>query len=154
MRDSARKYLTCLIQSGWTMEKARKHVIATIEKTYVTVHDPEKRAQQYEPPTPAVREDVDKYYRQNKDEMEWSSLQLAAKFDKVLHVKACYSKLFGGWYSLIYHKKNGTIYLSQFAWVKKSKKWKLMYINKNISERQLGVLITAEIADEKCSILR
>ena len=154
MRDSARKYLTCLIQSGWTMEKAKKHVIATIEQTYKTVHAPKKRPRQYEPPPPANMEVAEKYYLQDKDDMECSSLQLAAKFDDVLHVKTCYSKMFGGWYSLIYHKKNGTIQLSQFAWVKKSKKWKLMYINKNISEKQLETLLTVPVADEICSTLR
>ncbi len=34
MQMTARQYLTCLIQGGWTMEQARDHVIRTIETTY------------------------------------------------------------------------------------------------------------------------
>jgi hypothetical protein len=33
MRIAAQEYLTCLMHSGWNMEQARKHVIATIETT-------------------------------------------------------------------------------------------------------------------------
>jgi hypothetical protein len=31
MQSIARHFLTCLLQSGWTMDSARKHVISTIE---------------------------------------------------------------------------------------------------------------------------
>jgi hypothetical protein len=34
MQVAAREYLTCLLQSGWNMELAKKHVIGTIETTY------------------------------------------------------------------------------------------------------------------------
>ena len=34
MQAIARQYLTCLLKSGWNMEQARSHVIATIESTY------------------------------------------------------------------------------------------------------------------------
>jgi len=34
MRNAARQYLTCLMQNGWDMETARKHVISVIETSY------------------------------------------------------------------------------------------------------------------------
>ena len=34
MQMIARQYLTCLLKSGWTMDRARQHVINTIESTY------------------------------------------------------------------------------------------------------------------------
>ncbi len=34
MREAAREYLTCLLQSGWDMETARKQVISVIETSY------------------------------------------------------------------------------------------------------------------------
>lgn len=34
MRAAAQMYLTCLLKSGWNMERARSHVITTIESTY------------------------------------------------------------------------------------------------------------------------
>jgi len=34
MQNAARMYLTCLLQSGWSMEQARQHVITTVETTY------------------------------------------------------------------------------------------------------------------------
>lgn len=35
MQTLAREYLTCLMKNGWDMEQAKKHVIATIETTYL-----------------------------------------------------------------------------------------------------------------------
>ena len=35
MRSIARHFLTCLLQSGWSMEAAKKHVISTIETARV-----------------------------------------------------------------------------------------------------------------------
>jgi hypothetical protein len=34
MQTIARQYLTCLLKNGWTMDRARQQVIATIESTY------------------------------------------------------------------------------------------------------------------------
>jgi hypothetical protein len=38
MRLKAREFLTCLLQTGWSMDRARKHVIATIQSTYEVMH--------------------------------------------------------------------------------------------------------------------
>ncbi len=37
MQLAAREYLTCLLRTGWNMEMARKHVIATIQTAYKLV---------------------------------------------------------------------------------------------------------------------
>ena len=117
---------------------------------------PAKRADkepEYKPPPPQSA--IDPLALRDKDEINRSALEFAKSNHKnAQHVKTCYSKMFGGWYVLIYVKNKGKYNLNQYSWNRKTREWEFMYINKNISVKQLKTLLEVPVADEKCFLLK
>ena len=106
------------------------------------------------PPPPADKSVVTALALRDKDEINRSALQFAKNFKNVEHVRTCYSKLFGGWYVLMYVKNKNKYDLNQYSWNSKTKEWELMYINKNITVKKLEYLLKSEVVDEKCFLLK
>jgi hypothetical protein len=117
---------------------------------------PPKTSPKYEPPPPppADKSVVTALALRDKDEINKSALKFAKNFKRMEHVKTCYSKMFGGWYVLLYIKNKNKYDLNQYSWNAKNKEWELMYINKNISVKQLKFLLESEVEDEKCFLLK
>ena len=109
----------------------------------------------FDPPSPPKQSVIDPLALRDKDEINKSALEFAKSNHKnAQHVKTCYSKMFGGWYVLIYVKNKGKYNLNQYSWNRKTREWEFMYINKNISVKQLKTLLEVPVADEKCFLLK
>jgi hypothetical protein len=106
------------------------------------------------PPPPADKSVVTVLALRDKDEINRSALKFSKNFKNVEHVRTCYSKLFGGWYVLMYIKNKKNYDLNQYSWNSKTKEWELMYINKSISVKKLEYLLKSEVVDEKCFLLK
>lgn len=110
----------------------------------------------YAPPVPPDQEKAGKEWAdlRNKDEINDSALQFAKNsVPGFLHAKTCYSKLYGGWYLLLYVKKGQNISLQQYSWHEKSREWEPMYqqkLPKEDMERHLKI----DVAGERCFRLK
>jgi hypothetical protein len=117
--------------------------------------------QKYEPPPPPPDHDITSgaIDLRKKDEINAAALKFAKNasgknLGEVKHVKTCYSKLYGGWYLMLYVKKGKKIALQQYSWNDKSREWEIIYYLKEVPPDRLDIHLKGEIADEKCFVLK
>lgn len=89
-----------------------------------------------------------------KDEVNRHALEFAKQIPNVKHIKTCFSKLYGGWYMLLYIQKGKKIALDQYSWSKVTKEWEIVYRLKEIPAKQLEAHVKGEVGDEKCFVLK
>lgn len=89
-----------------------------------------------------------------KDEVNASALEFSKSIPRVKHVKTCFSKLYGGWYFILYTEKAKKIGLEQYSWNGKSKEWEPSFQLKEIPPKQLEYHLKGEVDDEKCFVLK
>ena len=116
---------------------------------------------QYTPPSPAVKEgpfegEPDLSW---KDEINASALDFADKLPvrnvpKIKHVKTCFSKLYGGWYLILYVEEGKKIGLQQYSWNPKNREWEFSYRQKEVPANQVEFHLKGEVEDEKCFVLK
>ena len=88
-----------------------------------------------------------------KDEVNEAAMRFAKEIPNVKHIKTCYSKLYGGWYLMLYRQEGKKILLQQFSWNDRSKEWDASY-NKVLLSKELEGHLKGEVADEKCFRLK
>jgi hypothetical protein len=110
----------------------------------------------YEPPPPPAgkKAPTGAIDLRKKEDINASALKFAKNIKGVKHVKTCYSKLYGGWYLLLYVEKKKRIALQQYVWNEKSKEWEVIYYRKEIPPDTLDFHLKGEVADEKCFLLK
>ncbi|MFH0825418.1 MAG: hypothetical protein V2B18_21915 [Pseudomonadota bacterium] len=115
---------------------------------------PEKPS--YEPPQPPPPEKPTKASLdlRQKEEVNDAALKFAKNVPGVKHIKTCYSKLYGGWYLLLYRDQDKKISLQQYAWNDSSKEWEIIYQLKELPAGNLEFHLKGEVADERCFILK
>jgi len=89
-----------------------------------------------------------------KEEINQAALRFAREIPNVRHIKTCFSKVYGGWYLLLYIESGKKISLQQYSWNEKSQEWDVVYHVKEVPEKQLEHHLKAEVGDEKCFILK
>lgn len=89
-----------------------------------------------------------------KEEVSRAALEFAGHVKNVKNVKICYSKLYGGWYLMLYVQKSKKISLDQYSWNRKSQEWEIVYHLKEIPQKQLEFHVKGEVGDEKCFVLQ
>lgn len=89
-----------------------------------------------------------------KDEVNRLALEFARQIPNVKHVKTCFSKLYGGWYMLLYVQKGKKVALDQYSWSPATKEWEIIYRLKEIPAKQLDAHVKGEVGDEKCFVLK
>ncbi len=89
-----------------------------------------------------------------KDEVNRLALEFAKLIPNVKHVKTCFSKLYGGWYMLLYIQKGKKVALDQYSWSPVTKEWEIIYRLKEIPAKQLEAHVKGEVGDEKCFVLK
>ncbi len=90
----------------------------------------------------------------DKEEVNRHALEFARQIPKVKHVKTCFSKLYGGWYMLLYIQKGKKVALDQYSWSPVTKEWEIVYRLKEIPTKQLEAHVKGEVGDEKCFVLQ
>jgi len=90
----------------------------------------------------------------NKEEVNASAMQFAREVPNVKYVKTCYSKLYGGWYLLLYIEKAKNISLQQYSWNPKAREWEIIYQLKELPSKQVEFHLKGEVGDEKCFVLK
>ena len=110
----------------------------------------------YEPPPPPDTSSVEAgaIDLRLKEEVNTAALKFAKSVPGVKHVKTCYSKLYGGWYLLLYVQSGNKVSLQQYSWNDKTQEWEVIYYLKEIPEERLEHHLKGEVADEKCFILK
>ncbi len=104
--------------------------------------------------------DSDKIIKGGVDQKERAQVNQAAlefvqkNVPDAKHIKTCYSKLYGGWYMLLYLEKGKKIWMQHWSWNQKSKEWEPVSQNKEISPKQLDFDLKGEVAGEKCFVLK
>ncbi|MGC8659115.1 MAG: hypothetical protein ACP5U1_08575 [Desulfomonilaceae bacterium] len=111
---------------------------------------------QYSPPPPtdaaaAAKSVVDPV---EKEQVSRSALSFASHMKNVKHVKVCYSKLYGGWYLMLYLARGKKTSLDQYSWNKKSQEWEIVFHLKEIPQKQVEYHLKGEVGDEKCFVLK
>jgi hypothetical protein len=89
-----------------------------------------------------------------RSEINQAALDFAQHHPHVKHVKTCFSKLYGGWYLILYVARGKNIDLQQFSWNDSSKEWEPVFRQKNLPKEQLDYHVKGEVGDEKCFILK
>lgn len=89
-----------------------------------------------------------------REQVSRSALDFATHMKNVKHVKICYSKLYGGWYLMLYVAKGKKTALDQYSWNKKSQEWEIVYHLKEIPQKQVEFHLKGEVGDEKCFVLK
>jgi hypothetical protein len=109
----------------------------------------------YLPPPPPDREKISEgaVDLRIRDEVNEAALRFAKEIPNVKHIKTCFSKLYGGWYLLLYLEKGKKISLQQYSWNGKSKEWEVQG-QFDIPAKQLQAQLKAEVGDEKCFRLK
>ncbi|MGO9571728.1 MAG: hypothetical protein ACLP5H_29735, partial [Desulfomonilaceae bacterium] len=105
----------------------------------------------YLPPPPPGREQISEAAvdLRLKDEVNEAAMRFAKEIPSVKYVKTCFSKLYGGWYLMLYVEKGKKISLEQFSWNTKSKEWEVAG-RFQVPPKQLEYHLKGEVADEKC----
>ncbi len=109
----------------------------------------------YKPPSPPDREKIveGSVDLRLKDEVNEAAMRFAKEIPNVKHVKTCYSKLYGGWYLMLYLEKGKKISMEQFSWNGKTKEWEVAG-QFQVPAKQLDYHLKGEVADEKCFRLK
>lgn len=89
-----------------------------------------------------------------KEEVNRHALEFARQIPNVKHVKTCFSKLYGGWYMLLYIQKGKKVALDQYSWSRAIREWEIVYRLKEIPAKQLEAHVKVEVGDEKCFVLK
>lgn len=109
----------------------------------------------YDPPGPPSHEKINGVDPVEKEEVSKAALEFAEKnIPGVKHLKICYSKLYGGWYLLIYSQKGKKISMQHWSWNQKSREWDIVYHRKEVTPQQLEFDLKGEVAGEKCFLLK
>jgi len=111
---------------------------------------------EYMPPPPPGQEKISEAVvdLRLKDEINEAAMRFAKEIPNVKHIKTCFSKLYGGWYLILYLEKAKKISLQQYSWNDKSKEWEIIYHLKELPTKQLEFHLKGEVADEKCFVLK
>ncbi len=109
----------------------------------------------YLPPPPPDRDRISEgsVDLRLKDEVNEAAMRFAREIPNVKHIKTCFSKLYGGWYLMLYVEKGKKISLEQFSWNGKSKEWEVAG-RFQVPAKQLDYHLKGEVADEKCFRLK
>lgn len=109
----------------------------------------------YIPPPPPDREKIveGSVDLRMKDEVNEAAMRFAKEIPNVKYIKTCYSKLYGGWYLMLYLAKGKKISMEQFSWNGKSKEWEVAG-QFEVPPKQLEYHLKGEVADEKCFRLK
>jgi hypothetical protein len=89
-----------------------------------------------------------------KEEINQAALKFAKEIPNVKHIKTCFSKIYGGWYLLLYLEAGKKISLQQYSWNDKSKEWDVVYHVKEVPAKQLEHHLKGEVGDERCFVLK
>lgn len=89
-----------------------------------------------------------------KEEVSQAALEFAGHMKNVIHVKICFSKLYGGWYLMLYLQKGKKTALDQYSWNRKAREWEIVYHLKEIPKKQVDFHLKGEVGDEKCFVLK
>ncbi len=89
-----------------------------------------------------------------KEEINQAAIKFAREIPNVKYIKTCFSKIYGGWYLLLYIDTGKKISLQQYSWNDKSKEWDVVYQVKEIPAGQLDYHLKGEVGDEKCFLLK
>jgi hypothetical protein len=89
-----------------------------------------------------------------KEEINASALEFAKQIPGVIHVKTCFSKVFGGWYLHLYVKKGKKISLQHYTWNAVTKEWDVSLSVKELPLENLEHHVKGEVGDEKCTVLK
>ena len=89
-----------------------------------------------------------------REEINEAALKFAKEVPDVKHIKTCFSRIYGGWYLLLYIEKSKKISLQQYSWNPKSREWEVVYHIKEVPANQLEFHLKGEVGDEKCFVLK
>jgi hypothetical protein len=89
-----------------------------------------------------------------KDEINHSALEFAKAIPDVLHVKTCFSRIFGGWYLHLYMKKGKKISLQHYTWNPTTREWEVSLAVKELPVEDLERHLRSEVEDEVCTVLK
>jgi hypothetical protein len=125
---------------------------------------PEARPQGKHPPVPGSpvgREDLGKPAPpathtevMEKQEVNKAALEFAKEMPDVLHVKTCYSKMFGGWYLDLFLKKGKKKAIQHYTWNPTTKEWEVSLPVKEVTDENLDYYLKGQVGDEKCTVLK
>ncbi len=102
------------------------------------------------PPPPEEGDASPSIDPQEADAVNRAALVFAKNIKGVQHIKTCYSKLYGGWYLLLYVQQGKNISLQQYSWNPKSREWEVIYQLKELPKDQVKFHFEDEVGDEKC----
>jgi uncharacterized protein YceK len=111
----------------------------------------------YDPPTAAGRDRMleDGVDPREKAEMTESALEFARKtVPNAKHIKVCFSKLYGGWYMLLFTQKGKTYSKEHLSWNSKTKEWEPIEQKKPLAPNQMEFELKGDVAGEKCFLLK
>jgi hypothetical protein len=111
----------------------------------------------YKPPPPP---DDDKVTSgaidlRTREEVNEAALEFAKNFPSVVHIKTCYSRLYGGWYLFLYVKKGKKVTFRQYSWDDGAKEWAVSFHPvKTLDPAGVEAHLKGEVDDERCFILK
>jgi hypothetical protein len=89
-----------------------------------------------------------------REEVNRAALEFAAEQRKVQHVKTCYSKIFGGWYMLIFMEDGKNVSMTNYSWDPKDKIWKTAAPAQKVTPDQVKFELEGDLAGEYCTKLK
>ncbi|MEW6140720.1 MAG: hypothetical protein AB1733_21060 [Thermodesulfobacteriota bacterium] len=90
-----------------------------------------------------------------REEVNKAALEFAKGIPEVLHIKTCFSKMFGGWYLDLFIKKTKkTAAIQNYAWNPTTREWEVSVKAKEIPLNEVENYLKGQVGDEKCSILK
>ncbi|MFH0958605.1 MAG: hypothetical protein V1897_07860 [Pseudomonadota bacterium] len=132
-------------------ETSKKPTDEEVKKLLATPPPPKDTRQPAGDPQAASEALIDPV---EKEEVSRAALEFAGHTKNVIHVKTCYSKLYGGWYLMLYVQKGKKTALDQYSWNRKAKEWEIVYHLKEIPKKQVDFHLKGEVGDEKCFVLK
>ena len=89
-----------------------------------------------------------------KLEVEEAARRFAKEIPNVKHIKICFSKMYGGWYLLLYAREGKKTFEHHYSWDAENKEWKVALTPKEVPPVQLEHRLKGEVADERCYLLQ
>jgi hypothetical protein len=111
----------------------------------------------YEPPAASERDKLSEggIDPREKAEVTESALEFAQKnIPGVKHIKVCFSKLYGGWYMLVFTEKGKKASMEHWSWISKTKEWEVITKKKQLTPKEMEFELKGEVAGEKCFFLK
>ncbi len=153
--------IACLSCGGWRSATKTKTPDppskASVQEKAPPTTDKSAAGPEYEPPGPTSTDKLSDggIDPKERDDVRQAALDFARKnVPDVKHIKICYSKLYGGWYMLLYVEKGKKLSMQHWSWNAKSKEWEIVYQQKNMSPKQLDFDLKGEVTGEKCYVLQ